>query len=101
MNNETHVIGVLALQGAFEEHQTILESLGCRTVQVRRASQLSEVDGLVLPGGESTAMGLIGCGTLWKELQSYVSSGKPTWGTCAGMVLCAERCVGTSAVIEN
>merc|ERR1719273_720774 len=46
-------------------------------------------------------MGLIGNGTLWNEIQSYISSGKPTWGTCAGMVLLAERCVGGSAVIEN
>lgn len=95
------LIGVLALQGAFEEHQSILESLGCQTVQIRTASELSDIDGLVLPGGESTAMGLIGNGILWNELQSFISSGKPTWGTCAGMVLLAERCVGTSAVIEN
>jgi len=95
------VIGVLALQGAFEEHQSILESLGCKTVQIRTPSELSNIDGLVLPGGESTAMGLIGNGILWNELKSFISSGKPTWGTCAGMVLLAERCVGTSAVIEN
>jgi len=46
-------------------------------------------------------MGLIGNGILWNELKSFISSGKPAWGTCAGMVLLAERCVGTSAVIEN
>jgi len=70
-------------------------------VQIRTPSELSNIDGLVLPGGESTAMGLIGNGILWNELKSFISSGKPTWGTCAGMVLLAERCVGTSAVIEN
>jgi len=101
MAESTPLIGVLALQGAFEEHQSILENLGCKTVQVRTPSELSKLDGLVLPGGESTAMGLIGNGILWNELKSFISSGKPTWGTCAGMVLLAERCVGTSAVIEN
>lgn len=101
MSESTPLIGVLALQGAFEEHQSILESLGCKTRQIRTPSELSNLDGLVLPGGESTAMGLIGNGILWNELKSFISSGKPTWGTCAGMVLLAERCVGTSAVIEN
>jgi len=100
-NGTSPLIGVLALQGAFEEHQSILERLGCRTVQIRTPSELCNIDGLVLPGGESTAMGLIGNGILWNELKSFISSGKPTWGTCAGMVLLAERCVGTSAVIEN
>lgn len=110
---------MLALQGAFVEHEHILQSLGCRTIQVRTAAQLSshrqsssssccgdgvvkqQLDGMVFPGGESTAMGLIGSGELWTALQDFVRSGKPTWGTCAGMVLLAERCVGGSAVIEN
>ncbi|KAL3794289.1 hypothetical protein HJC23_012414 [Cyclotella cryptica] len=101
-------IGVLALQGAFEEHQRSIESLSphqhhLRTIQIRTPSQLAHVDGIILPGGESTAMGLIGDATtgLWEALRSYVASGKPTWGTCAGMILLAERCVGTSAVITK
>jgi 5'-phosphate synthase pdxT subunit len=64
---------------------------------------LDGIDGIVLPGGESTAMGLIGTtggGNLWHALQEF-SSKKPTWGTCAGMVLLAEKCVGASAVIED
>mmetsp|Transcript_19638 Transcript_19638/g.41188 ORF Transcript_19638/g.41188 Transcript_19638/m.41188 type:complete len:309 (+) Transcript_19638:116-1042(+) len=99
-------IGVLALQGAFEEHQRCLESVSplVRTVQIRTADQLNDIDGIVLPGGESTAMGLIGDATtgLWDALRTFVrDSNKPTWGTCAGMILLAERCVGTSAVITK
>uniref|UniRef100_A0A7S0AIC6 glutaminase n=1 Tax=Minutocellus polymorphus TaxID=265543 RepID=A0A7S0AIC6_9STRA len=108
-------IGVLALQGAFEEHQERLERLdGVKTVQVRTPADLASIDGIVLPGGESTAMGLIGShdGT-WDALKRFINGsgdgtscggdqkGKPTWGTCAGMVLLSDRCVGTSAVIED
>ncbi|KAL3826468.1 hypothetical protein ACHAXA_011277 [Cyclostephanos tholiformis] len=122
-------IGVLALQGAFVEHQRMLESIistnnnnnTIRTVQIRTPDQLALVDGIILPGGESTAMGLIGGDTpgLWEALREFVhpsgggrwrmndddddtnTDGKPTWGTCAGMILLAERCVGTSAVITD
>lgn len=97
------VIGVLALQGAFEEHQASIEkATGCKTVQIRKPTELDGINGIILPGGESTAMGLIGSvDDMWKGLQDFVQSGKPTWGTCAGMILLAERCVGGSAVIEN
>jgi len=97
------VIGVLALQGAFEEHQTCIEeATGCKTIQVRKPAELENIDGIILPGGESTAMGLIGSvDDMWNSLKAFVQSGKPTWGTCAGMILLAERCVGGSAVIEN
>ena len=99
-------IGVLALQGAFEEHQRCIESISpsISTVQIRTPDQLSAIDGIILPGGESTAMGLIGDATtgLWDALREFVHDGtKPTWGTCAGMILLAERCVGTSAVITK
>jgi len=110
---EVVTIGVLALQGAFEEHQDRLERFrGVNTILVRTPAELSNIDGIVLPGGESTAMGLIGShdGT-WDALKTFINgsphdnksntSGKPTWGTCAGMVLLSDRCVGTSAVIEN
>lgn len=103
MSESEIVIGVLALQGAFEEHQLCIEkSTGCKTVQVRRADQLDNIDGIILPGGESTAMGLIGTHDgMWNALKKFIQSGKPTWGTCAGMILLAERCIGASAVIEN
>jgi 5'-phosphate synthase pdxT subunit len=65
---------------------------------------LDGLDGIVLPGGESTAMGLIGtsgsAGNMWTALQEFKET-KPTWGTCAGMILLAKKCVGTSAVIQN
>jgi 5'-phosphate synthase pdxT subunit len=101
------LVGVLALQGAFEEHQACLHAIGCRTIQVRTVRDMEGIDGIVLPGGESTAMGLIGVGTvtpdgktMWDALKEF-SAQKPTWGTCAGMILLAEKCVGASAVIEN
>jgi len=108
MGTEGPLVGVLALQGAFEEHQKCLEAVGCRTVQVRTQKDLDNLDGIVLPGGESTAMGLIGTNTtvgeskktMWQCLQDF-SKEKPTWGTCAGMILLAEKCVGTSAVIQD
>lgn len=105
VNDPVITIGVLALQGAFEEHQRSVEAISPRiaTVQIRTPDQLSAVDGLILPGGESTAMGLIGDATpgLWEALRAHVRAGdRPTWGTCAGMILLAERCVGTSAVID-
>jgi len=93
-------IGVLSLQGAFAEHQEIMESLGCKTIQIKKPSQLDLIDGLILPGGESTAMGLIGSGELWSKLQNFVKS-KPVWGTCAGLILLCDSCVGASAVITN
>mmetsp|Transcript_25614 Transcript_25614/g.39370 ORF Transcript_25614/g.39370 Transcript_25614/m.39370 type:complete len:310 (+) Transcript_25614:143-1072(+) len=105
-SSDAPLIGVLALQGAFEEHQQCLEAVGVRTVQVRTPQELDGLDGIVLPGGESTAMGLIGRAAtfqgqnMWEALQDFAQH-KPTWGTCAGMILLAEKCVGASAVIEN
>ena len=88
-------IGVLALQGAFREHVTMLERAGARAVEVRKPEQLDGLDGLVIPGGESTAMGLIA--QRWglvDPLRAWVHSGRPTWGTCAGMIMLAERASG-------
>ena len=104
------LVGVLAIQGAFEEHQSCLEASGCRTKQIRTVADMTEepLDGMVLPGGESTAMGLIGTATskggknVWEALREFIEvDKKPTWGTCAGMILLAERCVGASAVIQD
>ncbi|MCB0090028.1 MAG: pyridoxal 5'-phosphate synthase glutaminase subunit PdxT [Caldilineaceae bacterium] len=88
-------IGVLALQGAFLEHVKMLRRLGAQAVEVRKAEQLAELDGLIIPGGESTSMGLIA--ERWglvEPLRQWVHSGRPTWGTCAGMILLAERATG-------
>jgi 5'-phosphate synthase pdxT subunit len=86
---------VLALQGAFSEHAAMLRCLGARVVEVRQPQQLAEVDGLVMPGGESTTMGLVA--ERWglvAPLKQWVQAGKPVWGTCAGMILLAEHAVG-------
>jgi 5'-phosphate synthase pdxT subunit len=88
-------IGVLALQGAFIEHIQMLRRLGVEAIEVRKPEQLAELDGLIIPGGESTSMGLIA--ERWglvEPLRAWVHSGKPTWGTCAGMILLAERATG-------
>ena len=91
----TLTIGVLALQGAFLEHVKILRQLGAQAVEVRKPEQLSELDGLIIPGGESTTMGLIA--ERWglvEPLREWVHSHRPTWGTCAGMILLAEHATG-------
>jgi 5'-phosphate synthase pdxT subunit len=84
-------IGVLALQGAVVEHCRMLESLGVIVVEVRLPKHLALLDGLIIPGGESTSMGLIA--ERWgliEPLRSWVRSGRPTWGICAGMILLAD-----------
>lgn len=97
MNGEARPlrIGVLALQGAFVEHIARLRRLGVDALEVRTAAQLATVDGLIIPGGESTTMGLVA--QRWglvEPLRAWVHSGRPTWGTCAGMILLAERAAG-------
>lgn len=88
-------IGVLALQGAFHEHIEMLEQLGVTAVEVRKPEQLNELDGLIIPGGESTSMALIA--ERWglvEPLKKWVHDGHPTWGTCAGMILLANDATG-------
>jgi len=83
-------VGVLALQGDFEAHQKALERAGADAVQVRTAEQLAAVDGLVIPGGESTTMlKLIDYMGLNKPLRDFVAE-KPVFGTCAGAILLAN-----------
>jgi 5'-phosphate synthase pdxT subunit len=85
-------IGVLALQGDFLEHQIILETLGVDTIQVRLAEDLDGLDGLILPGGESTSMErLIDAQNLRQPLSTKLSSGIPVWGTCAGLIMLAKE----------
>lgn len=88
-------IGVLALQGAFAEHIATLRRLGAEAIEVRTPAHLEGLGGLILPGGESTTMGLVA--ERWglvEPLRAWVHSGKPTWGTCAGMILLAEQATG-------
>lgn len=87
-------VGVLALQGDFAEHAAALLSLGVPTQEVRTAGHLAQVDGLIIPGGESTTMAkLLDAFGLRTPLIAYAQAGKPIWGTCAGMILLADRLV--------
>lgn len=83
-------IGVLALQGAFIEHEKMLRKLGAEVVQVRLPEQLDDLDGLIIPGGESTTIGKLATQfNLMQPLRDFARS-KPTWGTCAGMIFLAK-----------
>lgn len=85
------VVGVLALQGAFETHQQRLQSLGVSTRLVKRPEHLDGVDALVLPGGESTTMSmLLDSSGLRAPIGDLLDHGMPVFGTCAGMILCAS-----------
>ncbi|MGH8970925.1 MAG: pyridoxal 5'-phosphate synthase glutaminase subunit PdxT, partial [Actinomycetes bacterium] len=86
------VIGVFALQGDVREHVKVLGALGAEPVLVRRPEQLDRVDGLVLPGGESTTMvKLAAAFDLLEPLRKKVESGLPAYGSCAGMIMLADR----------
>ena len=85
-------VGVLALQGDFREHLKSAESLGHSTVTVRRASELSDIDALILPGGESTTIALLAKSyQLFTPIKDAISGGLPVYGSCAGMILLADR----------
>ena len=85
-------IGVFALQGDVREHLATLTALGAEAFAVRRPEELARCDGLVLPGGESTTMAkLARTFELLDPLRARVHSGMPTFGTCAGMILLADR----------
>ena len=82
------VVGILALQGDFEAHSKIVESLGAEAREVRVPEQLDGLDALIIPGGESTTMTLgIEREGLAEPLREFVRSGKPTLGTCAGLIM--------------
>ena len=91
-------IGVLALQGAFIEHERILEKIGVETFEIRKKSDLSNavsdksIDGLIIPGGESTTIGkLLHDLDLFDDIKKLISDGLPTFGTCAGLILLAKK----------
>ncbi|KAG5181717.1 class I glutamine amidotransferase-like protein [Tribonema minus] len=85
-------VGVLALQGAFEEHANLLRSLGAKVTEVRLPGDFAGLDAIVLPGGESTAMALIGeRWGVFPQLREWVATGRPVWGTCAGMILLSNE----------
>jgi 5'-phosphate synthase pdxT subunit len=87
----TH-IGVLALQGDFAEHIGIFQRLGIAAREVRHPPELADLDGLVIPGGESTTVArLISEFALLEPLRERAQEGFPLWGTCAGMIVLAQR----------
>jgi 5'-phosphate synthase pdxT subunit len=85
-------IGVFALQGDVREHLRALEELGAHALPVRRPAELDRCDALVIPGGESTTMAkLARTFELFEPLQKRIQQGMPTFGTCAGMIMLADR----------
>jgi pyridoxal 5'-phosphate synthase pdxT subunit len=83
-------IGVLALQGAFIEHEKKLRALGVQTSEIRLPEELDDLDGLIIPGGESTTIGKLAVEYGLIEPLRRFAQAKPTWGTCAGMIFLAK-----------
>ena len=87
-------IGILALQGAFAAHQRVLTDLGASVTLVRGVEDVNDLDGIVLPGGESTTMSmLLDSGGIAAPLREHVRNGFPVFGTCAGLILLAEKII--------
>lgn len=85
-------IGVLAVQGAFIEHEQMIWKSGHDTVEIRQKKDLDGIDGLILPGGESTVQGqLLKRLDMFDEIKSMITDGLPTLGTCAGLILLAQK----------
>ncbi|GMA50726.1 pyridoxal 5'-phosphate synthase subunit PdxT [Alicyclobacillus contaminans] len=93
--NREMKIGILALQGAVREHQQMLEKLGAETVLIKKPEHLDGIEGLVVPGGESTTMGkLLREYDLLQPIKAMGEQGLPVFGTCAGMIVMAKRIQG-------
>ena len=88
-------IGVLALQGAVAEHIRMIELAGAEGVAIKTVEQLNEIDGIILPGGESTTIGrLMRTYGFIEPLQQFSQHKKPIFGTCAGLILIAKEIIG-------
>lgn len=95
-------VGVLALQGAFIEHVHALHGLGVQAVEVRLPEQLDHLDGLIIPGGESTTIGKLAVEYgLLEPVREMSHAGKPIWGTCACLILLARRLSGGRGECED
>ena len=92
MNKPRVRIGVLALQGDFALHARALEKCGVEAIEVRNPSELDEVEGLIIPGGESTTLlKLMDAGNFVPALEKFHGAGKPIFGTCAGLIILARE----------
>ena len=92
------LIGVLALQGDVREHIGTLSQLECEPVEVRKASDLSNLDGLIIPGGESTTISkLLDIFDIRNPILEFIKSGKAVFGTCAGMITLANEVLDSAA----
>ena len=93
-------VAVLAVQGAFEEHEKVLQELGAQTIQLRQAKDLEDsFDALVLPGGERTVQGkLLRELDMYEPLRAKIAAGLPVLATCAGLILLAEHIAGDDTV---
>src|SRR5689334_17157025 len=86
------IVGILALQGDFREHEEVLRRIGVATQQVRLPKHLDQVDRLIIPGGESTTIGkLLVMYNLLEPIRARAQAGMPLWGTCAGAILMAKH----------
>jgi pyridoxal 5'-phosphate synthase pdxT subunit len=95
-------IGVFALQGDVREHLRVLTGLGVEAMTVRRTAELAACDGLVIPGGESTTMAkLARTFDLFEPIRQRIKDGMPAFGTCAGMIMLADRIEGGAAGQET
>ena len=95
-------IGVLALQGAFREHRQKFEGLGAQTCEVRLPGDLAGLDGLVIPGGESTTIGKLAVEWgLIEPIRALGLAGLPIWGTCAGAIFLADDVIERGALITQ
>lgn len=96
-------IGILGFQGAIIEHQRHIESIGQEAVNVKYPRQLQELDGIILPGGESTTIGklLVRTGMMEPLRKRIQEEGLPVWGTCAGMILLAKELVNDEVTHLN
>ncbi|XP_050370043.1 probable pyridoxal 5'-phosphate synthase subunit PDX2 [Argentina anserina] len=89
------LVGVLALQGSYNEHIAVLRRLGVKGAEIKKPEQLDTVASLIIPGGESTTMAkLAEYHNMFPALREFVKMGKPVWGTCAGLIFLANRATG-------
>jgi 5'-phosphate synthase pdxT subunit len=101
LSSPAPLVGVLAIQGDFAEHLGVLERLGARTRAVRLPEQLDELDGLVIPGGESTTFGKLAVRYgFMQPVRDLVESGRPVWGTCAGLIFLSRDCGRDQPILE-